>query len=315
MVVREHDLGHPPAESLVGRDERTLQPAIFSVVGRAGIDQHRVGNSRQDDVGVSRRRQGRRGDGKHQEPRPKLDDAKRTKIGFVRLEQSRQSGLGAGIRQNAEQVKHRRRGERPAPLPEFERSRGSDPFAELELPRFDARLVRPIGGPLEQEEAIVETDGAERRRQPAAGEHQLGSVGNSQAGFLREFAQRPGDDSWCEVGAEDFTFRLRGHRVRLIATRRAAHRRLGIGALHGASGKGIPAAHEREPLRAPNPEDLEFARDPTPDHDRRGRARRLRRLGPGTTASNTPKYLLVKAHSFVPSVAPLRRRRDDKHRR
>ena len=317
MVVGEHDLGHPPAEPLAGRDERLRQPSVFSVVRRAGIDQHRVGDSQpgsrwcaspaaRSGVATGNTRMPGRNSMMRNEPR--LASSGSSNRG--------KSGLGAGIRQDAEQVEHRRRGERPAPLPELERPRGSDPFAELEF----SRVRRAAGSSVRRATRAGRSD-CRNGSGPSGGVNQRPAntssrgVGNSQTGFLRELAQRSSDDSRGEIGADDFAFRLRGHRVGV--ERSAACRAPSVSASERSTappGKAYQPAMNASRCERRTQKTSSSAPTAPPEHDRRGRPRRLRRLGPGTTASDTPKYLLVEAHSFVPSVAPVAAA-DDKHRR
>jgi hypothetical protein len=179
----------------------------------------------------------------------------------------------------------------------------------------DNGLQRLVRRPLEEEEAVVEADRSERRRDPPAGvgerrsvrlephlRQHLGEVeplrhqrhaerrdplgirlppSGQDAGLLEELPQRGGGDAGRQDGVERLQALGDGLRHGRVGPCVAGHggeldeRDLAVAARHAAAGKGVPAPHEVHADGALDPEDLQVLGATTPQDDA-GRGARWR---------------------------------------
>ncbi len=194
VVVGEPDGRDAPAELLAGHCQRALQALVLGVHRRAGIDQHRVPEAQEIDVGRRRRRERVGGEREHQHPGTHLDAAERPEVGLGGVAQAAQGGARFRCAQGIQDVQDRRRHEHVAAVPGLPGRGRVDPPARLELAGQDRGLDRLALRPLQQEEAVVEAHRRERRRHPAAGPDQARGVDRG--------AQLPQDLGEVELAVE-----------------------------------------------------------------------------------------------------------------
>ena len=168
MVVGEPDRPDAPALGL-HRVERRQQALLFFRVRSGGIDQHQLFLPEQEGIGVGRGRQGGGAQRHQDDPGPQLDAAHGADVGFFRIEQPGARAARTHLLEHPQEVHDGGRRHRFAGLPLGQRRLRLDPFAGDQLAFEDLRLEPDFGGPVEEEEAVVETHRPHRRRQPSAG--------------------------------------------------------------------------------------------------------------------------------------------------